>query len=124
MAKKSKKAKSKKPEDELALLALVQELLVKHGPSDEHWLWSRYNPFSLLNALKQKLSDDTQECNDSIEMGSEISPGDLAVATLAPEGLDVEYYWIPVPLPDDQSPPQPARPITLKFNQSDCGHTP
>ncbi|RPH38711.1 MAG: hypothetical protein EHM91_13480, partial [Planctomycetota bacterium] len=111
----TEKAKSKKPEDLLAQLALVQGLLVRHGPIDEHWLWSRYNPFAPLNALKQKLSDDTQECNDSIEMGSEISPGDLAVATLAPEGLDVDYYWIGVPPPDDQSPRQPARPMTLKF---------
>jgi hypothetical protein len=111
----TEKAKSKKREDELALLALLQGLLVKYGPIDEHWLWSRYNPFAPLNALKARISDDTQECNDSFEMGTEITPGDLAVATLAPEGLDVDYYWIPVPRQDNQAPTRSSKPMTLKF---------
>jgi hypothetical protein len=112
----AEKARSQKPEDQLALLTLLQGLLVRHGPIDEHWLWSRYNPLSLLNSLKTRLSDDTQECNDSFEMGTALNPGDLAVATLAPEGLDVDYYMIPLAPPEAQrSATKAARPMTLRI---------
>jgi hypothetical protein len=109
----AEKAKGKKREDQLALLALIQGLIVRHGPIDEHWLWSRYDPHALLNVVKSTLADDSQECNDSFEMGTDIGPGDLAVATLAPEGLDVDFYWIAIPRPE-QGPERPPRPITVK----------
>jgi hypothetical protein len=112
------RAKSGKREDEMALLLKLQGLLVKHGPIDEHWLWSRYNPHALLNRLKMKLTQDTQECNDSLEMGSDLQPGDLAAANLAPEGNDVDFYWIAIPPPEGVNPPpdRPARPVKVSLH--------
>lgn len=116
-------AKSGKPEDELALLIRLQAVLVKHGPIDEHWFWGRYNPHALLNRLKMKVvkGADTQECNDSIDLGTDFRPGDLAVANFAPEGHDVDTYWLSVTPPEGVNPPpeRPLRPVTvgLKFKR-------
>jgi hypothetical protein len=114
------RARSGKLEDELAHLKLLQGLLVQYGPIDEHWFWSRYNPHTPLNRLKMKVArgEDTQECNDTFDMGSDLRPGDLAAANLAPEGLDVDFYWIAVaPSEEAKTPPdRPARPVTAKLN--------
>ena len=111
------KARSGKPEDELALLVKLQGVLVKHGPIDEYWLWNRYNSTAMANRLKQKLTKDTQECNDSLDLGTDLRPGDRAVANLAPEGHDVDCYWMVFAAPDGMQPPpaRPPRPATLKL---------
>jgi hypothetical protein len=116
------RSRSGKPEDERAFLELLQGLLTQYGAIDEQWFWSRYNPNALLNALKLKLikRSDTQECNDSFDMATDLHPGDLALADLAPEGLDVDYYWIEVEPPAGQDPPpvHPSRPVSLTLNFS------
>lgn len=116
------KARSKREEDQIALLRKVQGLLLQYGPIDEQWLWSRYNPTVLLNRLKIALSkgEDIQECNDTIDMAWPIVPGPEPLrANLAPEGLDVDYYWIsvaPPPVPEGIAPPAtPPRPIRIKL---------
>lgn len=117
-------AKSGKREDELALMKTIQELLAQYGPIDEHWFWSRNDPLTLLNRLKIKLADgeDLQECNDSPDLASELSPSDGPIpANLAPEGLDVDYYSLRLGAPpvgegeaEITSPPRPIK-IHLKF---------
>jgi hypothetical protein len=110
------KARSGKVEDQRALLARLQGLIVECGPVDEQWLWTRYNPHAMLNALKMKLAkgEDTQECNDSIEMASDFPEGNLAAANLAPEGLDVDFYSVLVSRPNVQPPPEvPPRPVAI-----------
>jgi len=112
------RARSGKPEDQRALLQLLQELLQQYGPIDEMWLWNRYNPRSLLNSLKlglitnkdTRICPDVQECNDSLDMASDLREGDLALANLAPAGLDVDVYWINVNPPEGVKPP-PERPV-------------
>jgi len=111
------RARSKKPEDERALLAAVQSLLIQYGPIDEQWLWTRYNPHAMLNALKMRLAkgEDVQECNDSIELASDFPEGNLATANLAPEGLDIDVYALGL-MPDPRQHPVsavPPRPMTL-----------
>jgi hypothetical protein len=111
------RARSRKPEDERALLQLMQELLVRYGPIDEQWLWTRHNPHAALNALKMRLvrGEDTLECNDSIDLATDFNAGDLATANLAPEGMDVDVYGLALYPPGDQTPAPaaPARPMTL-----------
>lgn len=116
------KARSGKREDELALLKAVQGLILQYGPIDEQWLWSRNNPLALLNRIKVKVTggEDLQECNDSWELASELSPADGPVpADLSPEGLDVDYYAIrlspPGVGPDEVPLSAPAKPITVRF---------
>jgi len=115
------KARSRRPEDELELLKVLQGAILTYGPIDEQWLWSRYNPHALLNRVKQSLSkgEDVQECNDTMDMGFQIAPGpDTLRANLAPPGLDVDWYWIPVsvpPVPPGVEPPaKPPRPVKIK----------
>jgi hypothetical protein len=116
------KARSKREEDQIALLRKVQGLLLKYGPIDEQWLWSRYNPHVLLNRLKQSLAkgEDVQECNDHVDMAWPIVPGPEPLrANLAPEGLDIDLYMItvaPPPVPEGYKPPAtPPRPIRIKL---------
>jgi len=121
------KARSGKLEDEVALLRVVQGMLIECGPIDEQWIWGRNNPHALLNRVKlsvvrnpaTKLCEDTQECNDSFEMTSDLNAGDFALANLAPEGLDVDFYSVKVQPPPELKPPPevPPRPptVTLKF---------
>jgi hypothetical protein len=128
------KARSGKRADQLEMLKLLQGLLVKHGPIDEMWLWNRYNPRSLLNNLKlnlitdpaTRICPDPQESNDSLDMGTDISPGDLAIANLAPEGLDVDCYWIMVVPPPEMKtpPPQPLKPVTVTATLTRLGKLP
>jgi hypothetical protein len=110
------KARGGRLEDQRALLELLQGLLVQYGPIDEQWLWTRYNPHVMLNALKMKLAkgEDTLECNDSFEMASDFSEGSLAAANLAPEGLDVDFYALSLLPPPEARPPlrTPPRPMT------------
>jgi len=123
------KARSGKREDKLALLQLLQGLLVQYGPIDELWFWNRFNPRCFLNGLKLALvtdkdsCKDIQECNDSYMMATDLNEGDLAVANLAPEGLDVDFYWVTVVPPREIKPPplRPAKPVTvrLKLTPSD-----
>jgi len=117
------KARSRRYEDELELLKVLQGAILKYGPIDEQWLWSRYNPHALLNRLKQSLSkgEDVQEWNDGMDMGYQITPGpDPLRANLAPPGLDVDWYWIPVyvpAVPEGVEPPTlPPRPVKIKVN--------
>jgi hypothetical protein len=114
------KARSGKPADQLALLAHLQKLLVECGPIDEQWLWTRWDPHAMLNALKMKLAkgEDTQECNDSIDMATDFGEGSLAAANLAPEGLDVDVYGLAVLPPGNlkPAPPAPPRPVTVAMN--------
>jgi hypothetical protein len=105
-------ARSKKPEDERALLALMQGLLVQFGPIDELWLWNRYNPRAPLNALKMRISQDTLECNDSFDLATDFPEGQLAVANFAPEGMDVDVYALSLAPPSEQQPGPPPRPMT------------
>ncbi|HLY12468.1 MAG TPA: hypothetical protein VKW04_24405 [Planctomycetota bacterium] len=114
------KARGKRREDEIELLKKVQGLLQKYGPIDEQWLWSRSNPHVLLNRLKQSLSngEDVQECNDQVDMAWPIVPGPEPLrANLAPEGLDIDLYWItvaPPPVPEGSQPPAtPPRPVKI-----------
>jgi hypothetical protein len=134
------KARSGRREDQLELLRLLQGLLVKYGPIDEMWFWNRYNPRSLLNLTKLSLiSDpktricpDIQECNDSPDMGTDLNPGDLALANLAPEGLDVDWYWLAVAPPPEQKPPaeqkpapgHPPKPATVTVTLTRVGKLP
>jgi hypothetical protein len=118
------KARSGNRADELALLKTVQDLLLQYGPIDEQWLWSRNNPLTLLNRIKVKVTggEDLQECNDSWEMATELSPADGPIpADLSPEGLDVDYYAIrlsPPPAGEGEvplaAPPKPIK-IRIKF---------
>ncbi|HLY72551.1 MAG TPA: hypothetical protein VKU80_00400, partial [Planctomycetota bacterium] len=81
------KARSRRYEDELELLKVVQGAILKYGPIDEQWLWSRYDPHALLNRLKQSLAkgEDVQECNDAPDMAWPLTPGpDPIRANLAP----------------------------------------
>lgn len=127
------KARSGTAEDNLALLRLVQGLLSEHGPIDEHWLWDRNNPHALLNRIKlsavtnpvTKFCGDTQECNDSFEMSTDLNAGDLAIANIAPEGLDVDFYGVRVqPPPEIQPPPAfPPRPPTVTLRFTKVGRT-
>jgi hypothetical protein len=114
------KARSGKPEDQLALLSRLQKLLVECGPIDEQWLWTRWDPHAMLNALKMKLAkgEDTQECNDSIDLASDLAEGSLAAANLAPEGLDVDVYALAVVPPPNLKPAPlaPPRPVTVAMN--------
>lgn len=111
------RARSKKPEDERALLEALQGMFVQLGPLDEQWLWSRYNPHALLNALKMRLArgEDTLECNDSIELASDFAEGSLAAANLAPDGLDVDVFAMTLIPNVPQPPPTPPRPMTLRM---------
>jgi hypothetical protein len=113
------KARSKRPEDELAYLELLQSLLVQYGPIDEQWFWNRYDPHAVLNALKMRIvkGEDVQECNDTFDMATEINPGDLSLANLAPPGLDVDFYRIKVEPPAEVNPAPlaPPRPVTVKL---------
>ncbi|HLY73397.1 MAG TPA: hypothetical protein VKU80_04695, partial [Planctomycetota bacterium] len=77
----------------------------------------------LLNRLKQSLSkgEDVQEFNDAPEMAWQVTPGaDPIRANLAPPGLDVDYYSIPVPAPPaaegTPAPAAPPRPIRIKIS--------
>lgn len=110
-------ARSKNTQDERAFLALLQSLLTEYGPIDEQWFWNRYNPKCLLNGLKLRMTNgqDTQECNDSFDMATDLRAGDLAVANLAPEGLDVDFYWVTVAPPAGIDPPpaRPAKPVKV-----------
>ena len=117
------KARSRKPEDERKLLEVMQGLLVKYGPIDEQWLWTRYNPHAMLNALKMRMAkgEDTLECNDSIEMASDFPEGNLAAANLAPEGLDVDVYALllmpPAGAQAQRAPPPRPMTVTLNFKR-------
>ncbi len=122
--------RSGKAEDRLALLKLLQGALAEYGPIDETWFWNRSNPRSFLNALKLGLiSDkvkgcpDVQESNDSVEMASVLRAGETAIANLAPEGLDVDWYWLAVGPPAglDPPPPRPLRPATLTVTLTKVG---
>ncbi|HVR86384.1 MAG TPA: hypothetical protein VMU54_18830, partial [Planctomycetota bacterium] len=119
------KARSRRYEDELELLKVVQGAILKYGPIDEAWLWSRYNPHALLNRLKQSLAkgEDVQEFNDAPDLASPITPGaDPIRANLAPPGLDVDYYSIPAlapPAPEGaETPATPPRPLRVKVRFS------
>ncbi|HUR39332.1 MAG TPA: hypothetical protein VM222_07550, partial [Planctomycetota bacterium] len=116
------KARSGKRADELALLKAVQDVIQQYGPIDEQWLWSRNNPLTLLNRIKVKVTggEDLQECNDSWEMASELSPVDGPIpANLSPEGLDVDYYAIrlgaPAAGPDEVPLAAPTKPIKIRI---------
>jgi hypothetical protein len=114
---------SGKVEDRLALLKLLQGLLVEYGPIDEAWFWNRSNPRAFLNALKlglisdktTRICPDVQECNDSQMMGTDLRPGEKVFANLAPEDLDVDWYWLAVgpPAGANPAPTRPPRPVTL-----------
>jgi hypothetical protein len=117
------KARSGREADQLALLKKVQGLLVQYGPIDEGWFWGRYNPDALLNRLKQNLAKggDAQECNDHIDMATNLTPGpEVLRANLAPEGLDIDLYWIhvqPPSVPEGFKPPDvPPRPVRIKVS--------
>lgn len=115
------KARSRKPEDERALLAHLQGLIVKHGAIDEMWLYNKYNPLALLNAVKMRVAkDDTMECNDSFDMVSDLRAGDLATVNLAPEGLDDDYFGVYVANPDPNShslvAPKPVQ-VTMELKR-------
>jgi hypothetical protein len=113
-----RKARSGRPEDERAYVAAIQNLLVKHDPLDENLFWSRYDPAAPLNSRKQKLARglDDQECNDSFLMATAINPGDYAMATLDPEGMDVDFYWIKVEssAKGEHAPSKPPRPVRVR----------
>jgi hypothetical protein len=128
------KSRSGKRQDQLELMKLLQDLLIQYGPIDENWFWNRYNPRSLLNSLKlslitdktTRICPDIQECNDSLDMGTDLNPGDLVLANLAPEGLDVDCYWIMVVPPPELKPPppHPARPVTVTATLTRTGKLP
>jgi hypothetical protein len=116
------KARSHKPEDELALMKAVQEIILQYGPIDAMWFWAPRDPHKLLNRLKQSLAkgEDVQECNDMIDMAWLMAPGEgVLQANLAPEGLDVDFYKIlirPPPVPKGETAPSvPPKPIKIKI---------
>lgn len=113
------KARSGKLEDEIALLKELQTLIVTYGPIDEMWFWNRYDPHALLNRLKMKVSkgEDVQECNDTFDLAWELNPGDLSLANLAPEGLDVDFYRLRIEPPAEINPPPsvPPRPVPVRL---------
>ncbi|HVE42739.1 MAG TPA: hypothetical protein VNM14_22855 [Planctomycetota bacterium] len=128
------KARSGRREDQMELMKLLQSLLVKYGPIDELWFWNRYNPRSLLNSAKlsvitdrtTRICPDIQECNDSLDLGTDLNPGDLALANLAPEGLDIDCYWMAVVPPPELKPPpaRPAKPIAVTATLTRVGKLP
>jgi len=116
------KARSRKPEDERALLQAVQSIILEYGPIDGMFLWAPHDPHKLLNRVKQSLSggDDVQEYNDMPDMAWIVVPGENPLqANLAPEGLDVDYYSIlltPPQVADGDPPPTvPPQPIKVKI---------
>jgi hypothetical protein len=112
-------AQSGKREDEMALLAKLQPLTLEYWTIDEGFFWHPRNPNVLLNRLKQKLArgKDLQECNDSFQTAWHLVPGELILANIEPEGLDVDYYELDLPNPAKDAPPgsKPPRPITVNL---------
>jgi hypothetical protein len=115
-----RKAKSGKREDELALLAKMQSLLVDLGPLDLSYFWNRYRKDGRLDTLKRKLAGgrDPQECNDSFDLATDLPPLTLIAANLDPPGLDVDYYRIAVlnPAPEAPSDASPTKPVPLTIH--------
>ena len=116
------RARSRKREDEIELLKLMQGVLIEHGAMDEQWLWSRFNPHARLNRLKMSLSngEDVQEWNDHPDMNTILQPGGETLrANLAPDGLDVDYYSagiLPPEVPEGTPPPvAPPKPVRIKI---------
>lgn len=119
------KARSRKREDELALLKVLQEIIFEYGPIDGGWFYVPHDPHKLLNRVKQHLAggEDVQECNDIVDLAWTVIPGEGTLqANLAPEGLDVDYYGImvnPPPVSEDATPLKvPPQPIKLKITIS------
>jgi hypothetical protein len=109
--------------DERAALKALQELVAGNPlPLDEGFLWSRNHPGALLNMMKRKIAGgrDAFECNDGLRLGSDLAPGTPAAATIAPEGLDVDWYWLRADPPGKrlQGMPEPKAPPTLRLKIS------
>lgn len=104
-------------EHDRALLAELQATVAEFGLLNQGYLWGERNPEAPLNALKLKLSGgkDPYECNDSWIQATPLRPGEYALAALAPQGLDVDYYRITAPAPEGRegSEARPARPLSL-----------
>ncbi len=107
--------------DERAVLKSLQELL---GGSelllDEGYVWSRGHPQSLLSVLKRRLSGgkDPSECNDGFRMATDLVEGTLTSATIAPEGLDVDWYLLHAEAPKgEKGPAPPALRLEIRFSR-------
>lgn len=116
------KAKSGRPEDEIEAVRLLQNLILPQVyPLDEGLFWSASGD-GILNVLKRKAAGETDrhEVNDSFQTATDLAPGTLAAASLAPEGLDVDWYWILLQPPkgiDAELPPPAPLPLRLEFSR-------
>jgi hypothetical protein len=81
---------------------------------------------SLITDKTTRICPDIQECNDSLDLGTDLNPGDLALANLAPEGLDVDCYWMGVVPPPELKPPpaRPAKPVPVTATLTRVGKLP
>jgi hypothetical protein len=116
---------TKTPEDERAALKAVQEIVVASDfLLDEGFLWSRSHPGALLNAMKRRLTGglDEGECNDGVRLGWDLRAGTPVQATIAPAGLDVDWYWMRAEAPErgsDGAAPPPGFRLEIQFGRPD-----
>jgi tetratricopeptide (TPR) repeat protein len=119
------RARSGRPEDERAYLEALQKVVVEDGGEfgvpDRDFLWGDGNPNAPLNRLKQKLAGgrDPQECNDAIKMATYVPEGQLLMADLSPEGMDVDFYKVLLAPPKgpqgEPVPKRPPSPVRMTF---------
>jgi hypothetical protein len=111
---------SPSPERDRALLAELQAVVGEFGLLNQGYLWRDRDPEAPLNALKLKLTGgkDPHECNDSWIQATPLRPGEYALATLDPRGLDADYYRIAAPAPEgrEDADLRPPRPLTLRLH--------
>jgi hypothetical protein len=107
------RAESGRPEDLRAAVRLLEEIILPQVyPLDGGFLWNRYQKGATLNELKRRLAGglDPFESNDSLQTATDLSPGIKAAANLAPEGGDVDFYWMNAPAPPGADPAKPPVP--------------
>jgi hypothetical protein len=127
-------ARTGRPEDERALVAELQRVLIEVCPPetilDNSFYWDPVDRSALLSRLKKKLAaaqgtTDEQECNDDFKMASGIKPGELYQANLEPQGLDTDFYAMNFSHPLGPAAPPGARPdppipVRLRFSRPDA----
>ena len=102
------RAEGGEPKAERAYLEKLQALIAQGdfaGALDDGHLWSpaHVNPEAPLNRLKRKASgeQDASECNDAFKMATWFALGRHFTANMEPQGLDTDYYMIPLSPPQD-----------------------
>jgi hypothetical protein len=107
------------PERDRALLKELQAVVGEFGLLNQGYLWRAGDPEAPLNALKLRLTGgkDPYECNDSWIQATPLRPGEYALATLDPPGLDADYYRIEAPAGEGRAPAPPPPKLRLRLNE-------